>query len=158
MMNTLITPQQVVDIAFAGSFYLSPQSIGSADIVAATARYVEPIAGRALIDALAEGKYAELLESYVVPALAFAVRALVQPALALRMGEGGLAAPRTESSTAPTSEATRALQRSVTKRARQHLHRLSDHLNNNASLYAEYDPKLNILNRCSIDGGLVQTF
>ena len=158
MMKTLITPEQTLALAFADAEYISPESISEADIVAATARYLQPIMGQPLIDALADGEHITLLEQYVAPALAFSVRLLVQPALCLRMGDGGLMAPRSDSGTAPNSSAVEALQRSVKKRARQLLLRLSAHLNANVESYPQYNPKLNTLNRCSIDGGIVQTF
>ena len=156
-MKTLITSEQILALAFADAEYISPATIGSADIVAATSRYLQPIMGQPLIDALTEGEYATLLEQYVAPALAFTVRLLVQPALFLRIGDGGLMAPHSDSGTAPSSSAVEALQRSVSKRTRQLLKRLSDHLNANAESYPHYNPKLNILNRCLIDGGIVQT-
>ena len=155
-MKPLITPEQVISIAFCEAGYLDPTTISEVDILAATNRYLLPIVGQQLLDALLEQRYVDLLDNYVAPALAFAVRHTVQPTLNLRTAEGGLTAARTESSTTPAQSAVDSYSGSIKSRMRELLVRLSDHLN--SGCYTEYNPKYNILNRCSIDGGLVQIF
>lgn len=157
-MRTLITPSQVLTLAFNGGQYLSQSAISEADILAATSRYLQPVVGQSLLEALYEGQYEQLLADYLAPALAFAVRALVQPSLALRTGEGGVTAPRTDASVSAERYAVDALMRSIKSRMHELIEQLSHHLNQNAGSYPEYNPKLNILNRCSIDGGIVQIF
>lgn len=157
-MNRLITPQQVIERAFAQAEYLSEQAVSDADIVAATSRYVVPIVGEQLAEKLAAGEYAQLLEHYVAPALAAAVRYMIQPLINLRTGDSGLVAPKGESFAAPTKEAVADLQLRLKCRMRELLKRLSDHLNSNSKSYAEYNADCNILNRCLIDGGVVQIF
>ena len=118
MMNRLITPRQVVDLAFGEAEYLSEQAVSDADIVAATSRYVVPIVGEELAERLAEGEYSELLNEYVAPALAAAVRYMIQPLISLRTGDSGLVAPKGDVCTrwkSATTVAT-ALSRSTTPR------------------------------------------
>lgn len=158
MMKILITPSQVLALAFNGGEYLSQSAISEADIIAATARYLQPVVGQELLEALQDEEYEGLLAEYVAPALAFAVRNLVQPSLTLRTGDSGVTAPKTDASTAAERHALIALMHSIKSRMRELIVRLSDHLNSHADSYPEYNPKLNILNRCSIDGGLVQIF
>ena len=39
-MTTLVTPREVIDLAFADGGYLPPEAIGTVDIAAAEARYL----------------------------------------------------------------------------------------------------------------------
>lgn len=155
-MTTLITPQQVIDNAFAAIDDLSPDSITPSDIIAATTRYIEAIVGKNLLQCIAEGDYPQLYHDYVVPALSWAVRYMVQPSLNIRTADAGLFAPRSNSATEPSTQATQALMRSIKLRLQTLLRRLSDHLNANSEQYEQYDPKCNALNRCSIYGGYIQ--
>ena len=154
MMNRLITPEKVIQLAFGEAEYLSEQAVSDADIVAATSRYIRPIIGQKLAERLVENSYPELLDEYVAPALAAAVRYMVQPLINLRTGDSGLVAPKGECFGTPSKEATAELQLRLKCRMRELLRRLSDHLNSNS--YAEYNADCNILNRCFIDGGVVQ--
>ena len=42
-MTTLVTPREVIDLAFADGGYLPPEAIGTVDIAAAEARYLLPV-------------------------------------------------------------------------------------------------------------------
>ena len=55
-MTTLVTPREVIDLAFADGGYLPPEAIGTVDIAAAEARYLLPVTGPALWQKLAEGE------------------------------------------------------------------------------------------------------
>ncbi|MBP3423590.1 MAG: hypothetical protein J6K57_00940 [Alistipes sp.] len=155
-MKTIIDQSVVLALAFGEAEHLSRQVVGSADILVAQERYIVPILGRELTDALIEGKYSEFVEEYVAPALAFAVRLVIQPAINLRLGDSGLVAPRGEAMESPDAAATRGLLRSLKVRTRELLKRLSAFVEQNKGQFAEYDSKCNIFNRCSIDGGVVQ--
>ena len=155
-MKTIIDQSLVLALAFGEAEHLSHQVVGSADIIVATERYITPILGQKLTDALIEGKYSDLAEEYVAPALAFAVRLVIQPAINLRMGDSGLVAPKGEAMESPDSDAVRQLQRSLRMRTKQLLRRLSDYVERNAVQFKEYKSSENIFNRCSIDGGVVQ--
>ena len=157
-MKTLITPSQVLALAFNGGEYLSQSAISEADIIAATARYLQPVMGQELLEALQDEEYEQLLVQYVAPALAFAVRNLIQPSLTLRTGDSGVTAPKTGASAVAEKHALIEMMHSIKSRMRELIARLSDHLNSHADSYPEYNPMSNILNRCSIDGGLVQIF
>ena len=89
-MKTLITPSQAVALAFTDGEYVSPAAVGESDIAAAMHRYVEPVIGTPLAEALAEGRYAALTEDFVAPALAMSVRTLIQRALTVRTGQVGV--------------------------------------------------------------------
>ena len=155
-MKNLITPEQVVRLAFNDGEYLSPAAIGESDIAAAMHRYVEPVTGAALAAALAEGRYASLTDDYVAPALAMAVRTLVQRALNVRTGQVGLSIPTGRGSDTALKSASDELQRSLRRRRRALLRRLSDYLADNAARFPEYRRETDAMQKCSIDGGLVQ--
>ena len=157
-MRTVITPEQTVALAFGEGNYLSADIISSADIAAAQHRYIVPIVGEELLDMILDGDYSELVGEYVAPALAYATRLIVQPAINLRMGDSGLVAPRGEAMESPDESAVEALMGSLKIRTRQLLKRLSAFLNQNSEDFPEYKPESNVLNRCSIDGGFVQIF
>lgn len=157
-MHPIITPKQVLALAFPEAEYLPESIISDIDIVAAQERYIVPILGAELTFKLATGHYQDLAVYYLSPALALATRLLVQGSINLRLGESGLVAPRGETIQPPEQSAVDALLKSLKVKLRQMLKRLSNYVNENAAEFTEYDPKCNILNRCSIDGGFVQTF
>ena len=55
------------------------------------------------------------------------------------------------------SDTLRRSRRALLKTARRLLRRASDYLESHAAQFPLYDPQANVLNRCSIDGKLVQT-
>lgn len=155
-MKTLITPSQAVALAFADGEYLAPEVITDADIAAAGHRYIEPVAGSALCEALVAGRYPDLLADYVAPALAMAVRTMVQRALNVRTGQMGLSVPDCSGSQTAVQSATAELQRSIVARRRALLARLSDHLAEYGAEFPEYDASHDAMKHCTIDGGIVQ--
>lgn len=66
-MKTLITPESVFRLAFSRDELLSPSVVMPSDIVAVEERHIRPVVGEALYSALAEGRYADLMEEYVAP-------------------------------------------------------------------------------------------
>ncbi len=128
--NILITPQQVVDNAFAEGEYLPYGAITEAMIAAAQNKYLKPILGSELIDSINENIYQYLDEEYIIPTLAILTRI-----------EANLEAY-------PPTNREHA-------RARIFLNALSDYLNENADDYPEYDAANNAKNRCSILSGFV---
>lgn len=60
MDNVIITPAEVIRLAFADGGYVAPEAIGEGDIMAAVSRWVEPVAGAAVCAAVASGRYPDL--------------------------------------------------------------------------------------------------
>ena len=154
-MTTLITPREVIDLAFTESGYLPPEAIGTTDITAAEARYLIPITGAALWQRLSEGDYPELRSAYAAPAAACAVRVAVQPALDLRSGSGGTTVPKSSACQPAGKEQLIAARRTLRTRLSALLQSLSDHLDTHTSDYPEYNPEENVLHRVLIAGGIV---
>lgn len=155
-MKTLITPSQAHRLSFGEGEYLPPGSIAEADIAAAEARYIVPVIGSALYARLLAGDYPELVSDHLAAPLALFTRAAIQPRLDIRTQPGGAAAPYTDYGRPADAEARRRQRRSLVVEARSLLRRAARHLSDNRERYPEYDPEEDILNRCSLDGNLVQ--
>lgn len=154
-MKTLITASEAIALAFADSGFLPTESISPSDIAAAEARFLLPITGRRLWDRLLEGDYLSLRADYAAPAAAQAVRLTVQPALDIRAGQGGTVTPYGTMHHPAAHEQLRAARRAVRARLNTLLKLLSEHLNEAASDYPEYDPDENVLNRIDTASGMV---
>uniref|UniRef100_UPI003FD7B7A9 DUF6712 family protein n=1 Tax=Alistipes putredinis TaxID=28117 RepID=UPI003FD7B7A9 len=154
-MTTLVTPREVIDLAFADGGYLPPEAIGTVDIAAAEARYLLPVTGPALWQKLAEGEYPTLREEFAAPAAACAVRVAMQPALDLHGGAGGTTVTKSSACQPAGQEQLAASHRALRNRLSALLHALSDHLDAHPSDYPEYAPEKNVLHRVLIVGGLV---
>ena len=66
MRYNIITPEQVVAMAFSDGEYVASEVISEADIDTAIARWVKPIVGEALLEAVAGGSYEELCVELVM--------------------------------------------------------------------------------------------
>lgn len=158
MKQNIITPQQVVDIAFSDGGYVSPDVIAEVDIIAAIERWVKPVVGEALLGTVAAGAYEELKEVYLLPVVAFYTRLLMQSRLNAISSQAGLAVAVGASCKAAEQSLRAEHLRAIRLRARTALMALAEYLNAHAEEIEEYDPKCNVLNRCSCDGGIVQIF
>ena len=155
MTKSIISSAEVLATAFADGGYLPAETISEADIISATDRWVRPVVGQALLDAVAEGRYGELKENYLLPAVAYYTRYLVQPRLNSATSGLGLTVASGSSRKAADRSAREELQRALKMSARAALRRLSDYLDEQAEQFAEYDAKKNILHHCCLDGGFV---
>lgn len=155
-MKTLLTPAEVVSTAFGEGEYMPETAVSSADIAAAESRHLIPVTGHRLWQALIDGRYPDLRDDYAAPAAAMFTRVELQPLLDIRTGRFGAAAPSTSCWKPAERKQILDARRALRRRARALLHRLSDRLDECAAEIPEYDPRENILNRCSTDGGFVQ--
>lgn len=156
-MNTLVTPLQVLKLAFGEGEYLPPEIIAEADIAGAEQRHIVPVVGRALYEKLLAGSYPDFRTEYLASPAALFTRAVLQPRLDVRTGQCGTVAPKSAAYQPAGTQALRELQRSLRRQARTLLRRAAEHLETHAAEFPEYDPHKNILNRCTTDGNFVQT-
>ena len=156
-MKTLITPLQVLRLAFGEGEYLPPESVTEADIAAAERRYLVPVIGLTLYEKLLGGACADFRTGYLEAPAALFTRAVLQPRLDVRTGQCGTVAPKSAAYQPAGTQALRELQRSLRRQARTLLRRAAGHLETHAAEFPEYDPHENILNRCTTDGNFVQT-
>lgn len=129
-IKLLMSPTEVVDYGFATGEYVAEGAITQNHILAAQQRYMSPVLGEKLTQAVASGTYESLREEFIAPTLGTLARI-----------EANLAAY-------PPTTVER-------QRAKLFLRTLSDYLNANAELFAEYDPHENVLNRCELVGGFL---
>ncbi len=155
-MKNLITNEQVIALAFGDGEYLSSEVVLDSDIALAEDRYILPVVGAKLRKAMLDGSYPTLLDDFVAPALAMAVRTMIQPALNVRTGQAGLQISSSLRADTSTKTAMQLLQKSLRLRRQALLRRLSNHLKNHASEFAEYNPTSDAMQKCSIDGGYIQ--
>ena len=78
-MNTLVTPLQVLKLAFGEGEYLPPEIIAEADIAGAEQRHIVPVVGRALYEKLLAGSYPDFRTEYLASPAALFTRAVLQP-------------------------------------------------------------------------------
>ena len=74
-MNTLVTPLQVLKLAFGEGEYLPPEIIAEADIAGAEQRHIVPFVGRALYEKLLAGSYPDFRTEYLASPAALFTRA-----------------------------------------------------------------------------------
>ncbi len=156
IMELLITPAQVAQMAFRAPDFISENAVPEATILAAQQKFVRPVLGDALFDALCGGAYPVLLADYVAPALALYVKMLMLPSLAVQSGAGGVVEANPKNFARAGDVRLRAAVRRLRSDALALMRRTIEHIESAASgVYPEYDPAGNILNRCFTDGGLI---
>uniref|UniRef100_UPI004057C752 hypothetical protein n=1 Tax=Alistipes sp. TaxID=1872444 RepID=UPI004057C752 len=158
-MQRLITPERVIQEAFLKGEYLPPERIPQGLILVAEERYLRPVLGQSLYRALLEGEYAAFRETYVEPPLAYGVKLLLLPELRIRVGACGVAEPSAEGWETVSEEGYKSLRAALKGQLETLLHRLERALQEGAQTgeLPAYDPEENILNRCRIYGGLLQS-
>jgi hypothetical protein len=155
-MELLITPAQVAQMAFRAPDFISEEAVAEATILAAQQKFVRPVLGDRLFDALCRGSYAPLLRDYVMPPLALYVKMLMLPALAVQAGGAGVVEANPKNFVRAGDARLRAAVRRLRTEALALMRRAIEHIESSAPrTYPEYDPADNILNRCSTDGGVV---
>ena len=152
-MNTLVTPLQVLKLAFGEGEYLPPEIIAEADIAGAEQRHIVPVVGRALYEKLLAGSYPDFRTEYLASPAALFTRAVLQPRLDVRTGQCGTTAPKSAYAQPAGDTARRHLRRALLAQARTLLHRAAEHLRAHRDEFPEYDPENDIFNRCTTDGG-----
>ncbi len=152
-MRTLITPEEAYRLAFSEQEGYTPAIITETDIIEAQTRFLTPILGIELQEALIDGYHRDLHDEYVAPTVAAYVRSLIEPLIDLRCSTC-----RGDAISTAANERV-AFSRTVLREKADALRRrLSDYLNNNSDIFEQYNPEDNPLNRCMIYGDIVQIF
>ena len=101
--------------------------------------------GEELLQAVGKGRYSELSEGYIKPAIALYTRYIVQPRLNAATSQLGLSVPAGSHRKAADEKARKELMQALLKRARAALKRLSQQLERQAAEIPEYRSAENIL-------------
>lgn len=89
-MNTLITPSEVISIAFPGNSNIREESISDMSIHIAERKHLLAAFGD-LYYQLREPQYNDFVQRYIKPTLAYYVKCEIMPSLAINMSNAGLA-------------------------------------------------------------------
>ena len=154
MEKTLITPVRVVELAFPDGA-IPPSTITEDDIAAAEERWLVPVIGRELYDAMRDGDHAVLRDDYLAAPVALFTRVALQPRLDIRTDRSGTTAPKNAYGQPADTEALRDLRTQLLQEARTLLRRASDYLRTHARQFPLYDPDNDILARRTIAGGIL---
>ncbi len=153
----LITPRQVIELAFNDSEFITSDVISNSDITTAELRYFKPILGYKLYARLrSENRASVLIDEFLAPAIAIATRLITLPMLAAKSGRFGVSVLQTTNQKSATDSELSSIRRSLLLKLRMHQRLLTDYLEDNRELYPEYMSHQNSLKRCSISGGIVQ--
>ncbi len=153
-MNLLITPAQVAETAFRAPYFIIPDAVPEATILAAQQKFIRPVLG-GLYDRLCAGEYPEFLAEYVLPPLALYVKLLMLPSLSVQAGSAGVVEVNSKNLARAGDTRLRYAVRRLRSDASALMARAVGHLEAHRDDFPEYDPHENVRNRCSIDGLVV---
>lgn len=155
-MNTLVSASEVVEIAFGARESMLQRVDDPTLIEAAQYKYLRPVFG-ALYDAMCEGRYTRFRNEYIKVPLALYVKAMLIPSLGVRTEAVGMIAPGDQTfDDAPTGNVD-LLRRDLFARAELLLRRAVEYVELNSSMFPEYDPRSNILNRVSVKANIIMS-
>lgn len=154
-MHNLISSEEVAQLAFAPLDFVTASDVNPLTINVAQERYIVPVLGAEMVEAMLSGDYSELVEELVNPALALYTRVLMLPALALRTGAAGVVKGTSQYLDAATENELRVLRRSIIAQASTLLRKAVKQIESAPEQYPQYDPRNNIWHRCRVDGGVV---
>ena len=154
-MQNLISSEMVAEQAFAPLDHVTPDDVNQMTIAVAQERFIVPVLGAAMVEAMIGGAYPELATEWVAPALALYTRVLMLPALALRVGAAGVSRSANQYLDAATENELRMLRRTALAQAATLLQKAVAAIELAPERYPEYDSRQNIWYRCRTDGGVV---
>lgn len=154
MNNLLITPKEVIDLAFSQTDQLTSGAVKETKIIAAQEEYLSPVFN-GLYSVMIEGKYSGFVEEYIKPALAYFVRYGMIPDMSIQVGNGGLYHNRQDYSSGSTDKQRDLLRTQALKDGNSLLKKALRYLECNRVLFPEYDPHCNIRKRVKYPGGII---
>ena len=148
-MKTLISSEEVVELATNGDYSLRSTSVSEAVILTAQHKFLRPVLNN-LYTALEQGHHHDLLEHYLKKPLASYVKYLLLPSVAAHMGASGVVQASGGNLAPANDKALHRLMQRIRSDADTLLRAAVEHIESHADDYPEYDPRKNILNRTSI--------
>ena len=152
-MKLLITPAEVVALAFTSDGRVRPSQIAETEIAVAQEKYFVSVFG-ALFEAMLEGKYAELAEEWIKPALAEFVKSRVVMTLGVVTASGVVTHNLDTAQSAPSDQRV-LVARQAFDRAKMLRAKAVSMVEANAANYPEYDSRKNILHKICCEGGII---
>ena len=145
----LITPAEVVALAFDAGSGLGPEDIPEGMILSAQEKFIRPVLNE-LYPRLEAGDLPDFLETFIKPALAYYVRLLLLPVMAVSTDKMGLVVLNGTSLKAADAEQRSMLVKRTRADACALMRRAIRHVEENPEMYPEYRPAKNVLHRLSI--------
>lgn len=153
-MNTLlITPEEILEIAFSSTESAREELIGDIKIETAQLKYIRPVFGK-LYDRLSESEYEQFVTDYLKLPLALYVKSLVIDETAVTIGAMGVTQPAPRYGVASSLKQLTRLKQQARREADRLLGRAVDYVEQYPALFPDYDPQENILRRITCKGGI----
>ena len=149
-MVHLITANEVINIAFIGEEQMKSSNIKDSHIDIAEKKYIIPIIGKEMFDAILADKYADIL-ALLKPPLAFFIRHIILPDLSLSVTNMGVFQNSTDYSQSVSNEQRRVILQRALDNGQTLLNNVKEYLDENYENYPEYIKKCKTL----ILGGIV---
>lgn len=153
-MKCLITPQQVINLAFSSLDQITQDAIKETKIDAAQEVFLRPVLGE-MFDALVDGKHSEFLHEYIHPALAYYVRYAIIPDLSLKLNNAGAQLFNSMHSVSASNQNRMEMRQQARDDANALLDKAIRYITANKDKFPEYKPQENVRNRITSNGGLI---
>lgn len=154
MQNLLITPDEVIELAFSPQDQVDPAIITDTRIETAQLKFLA-FALKKLYPALTEGLYDRFCREFIKPALANFVKYNLFLNLSVKIGNDGIIRLHPTDSTLPESSEVARLRRESRETAYLLLEKACDYLKRHADEFPEWDPEENKRKRPRINGGII---
>ena len=154
MKTTLITPAEVLALAFSPVEYRQEELVGQTVIEVAQARLLEPVFGP-LYAVLGEAHYEDFTDEYIKPALAYSVRYLTLAERCAHVAAFGVVQGQTAYAKTAPQETLVLLRKQARSHAMTLLDRAVAHVESHPERFPEYDPEQNIGKRVLFKGGFI---
>lgn len=158
-MKRLVSPAEVLTIAFGTTHTLRESDVPDHTILAAERKFLLPVLGVEFFDRLVgeEPTTADraFAENYLKMPLALYVASLLLPTIALQVGAAGVVRVAGESFRAADERCVVRLCRRLRSDAGALLDSATDYLAAHPDLYPLYQPQNNVRKRISLNGGVI---
>ena len=141
-MELLITPTEVLEIAFPATEQFREELIRPSLIEAAQLQHLKPIFGK-LYDQLGESQYSAFTADYLKAPLAYYIRCMVIDEMCAAVGTTGILQRKTDYGSAASI------------RQQERLLRAIEQVESNPELFPEYEPDQNLRKTLLFKGGFV---
>ncbi|HJB84709.1 MAG TPA: hypothetical protein IAA13_04280 [Candidatus Alistipes merdigallinarum] len=150
----LITPAEVLELAFPSNQYLPEEMILPAKIDAAQYRFLKPAFGD-FYACLAEEQYESFVDQFVKPALAYYVRYLVIDDLCALPGTTGVLQAETDYAESASEKNMEKVKCQAKEDADTLLKQALDYLEDHAEQFPEYDVEQEKSRKVCMKGGFI---
>ncbi len=155
MEKLLITPAEVVELAFGGDSNMAPEVVPQRVIRVAQTKLLRPVVGAELYQQIGVQPYAHWFEEWGKLPLALYVKWLMLPTIATRVGMSGVVTPHCDNYRNAESHDLRRVMIATRSEADALMDRAIEELENHPDIYQHYSPEENVRNKVRIVGGVV---